>query len=245
MRRTTKTILLVLLLLIVPLAGCTGDDGGRDGDDDPDNQPPTARFNQSCEGLECTFDATGSEDPDGTITTVTWAFGDGGNATGATATHGYASEGTYNVVVTVRDDDGATDTDQRTVAVASGDGDDEATPPDDYHARYDGSVGPGFDRTWFLPVNDTSVQRLHVTFNITADPFPTGAASIELILEHPNGTTARAGNVTAAEPNVTWELGPDEAALVGNWLLTAQGEGLGDEMLGGTRFQLALDVEYF
>ena len=72
------------------------------------NQAPTARFTFSCTGLDCSFDASGSTDGDGTITNVTWDFGDGQTASGPTATHRYGAAGTYSAVATVTDDDGAT-----------------------------------------------------------------------------------------------------------------------------------------
>jgi hypothetical protein len=52
------------------------------------------------------FDATRSSDLDGTITSYSWDFGDGGTATGATPRHTYAGEGNYTVKLTVTDDQG-------------------------------------------------------------------------------------------------------------------------------------------
>jgi hypothetical protein len=65
---------------------------------------PTA----SVSGLTATFAAT-TADSDGTITQIDWDYGDGVTATnaGATPTHTYPSAGTYPVVNTVHDDDGA------------------------------------------------------------------------------------------------------------------------------------------
>ncbi len=52
------------------------------------------------------FDGTGSSDPDGTIQSYDWDFGDGGTGTGATPTHAYTAQGTYFVTLCVTDDDG-------------------------------------------------------------------------------------------------------------------------------------------
>lgn len=82
------------------------------------NQPPVAASSVACTGRSCSFDASGSTDPDGTVDAVTWAFGDGATASGATATHTYAEDGTYTVAATVTDDDGATAIATRTVTVA-------------------------------------------------------------------------------------------------------------------------------
>jgi len=86
------------------------------------NMPPVAAFSYTCTGLTCNFDASGSNDPDGTITNYAWNFGDDSAASGATADHTYAADGVYNVTLTVTDDDGATDTDSQPVSVSSGSG---------------------------------------------------------------------------------------------------------------------------
>lgn len=54
---------------------------------------------------------TGSYDTDGTIVSYLWEFGDSATSTGATTTHSYIATGTYPVVLTVEDNDGATSTD--------------------------------------------------------------------------------------------------------------------------------------
>jgi PKD repeat protein len=65
-----------------------------------------------------TLDASGSSDSDGLIQSYRWEFGDGTTATGETATHSYGSSGDYTVTLTVTDDDGATDTESKTISVS-------------------------------------------------------------------------------------------------------------------------------
>lgn len=78
------------------------------------NLRPTAAFTTDVtEGsapLEIRFDASTSSDPDGTITSYAWAFGDGATGSGRTATHTYADAGSYTPQLTVTDDRGATHT---------------------------------------------------------------------------------------------------------------------------------------
>jgi PKD repeat protein len=74
------------------------------------NQNPTATFSVACNQLTCTFDATGSGDPDGTVAGYTWAFGDGSTGTGNPVSHPYATAGTRDVTLTVTDNDGGTTT---------------------------------------------------------------------------------------------------------------------------------------
>jgi PKD repeat protein len=71
------------------------------------NAPPVASFTATCSGFTCSFDATASADPDGTIAGYSWSFGDGAIGSGATATHAYGA-GQYSVVLTVTDNGGAT-----------------------------------------------------------------------------------------------------------------------------------------
>jgi PKD repeat protein len=84
----------------------------------PANQPPVAEFASSCAELACTFDASTSSDPDGTVAAYAWDFGDGVTATGPTAEHTYAAAGDHQVTLTVTDDDGATTSATSTVPVA-------------------------------------------------------------------------------------------------------------------------------
>jgi PKD repeat protein len=90
------------------------------------NQPPVADANgpYSAEvGVPITFDGTGSSDPDGSIVSYDWDFGDGTVETdaGPTPSHTYAAEGTYNVTLTVTDDAGAMDSVGTTATVGVAD----------------------------------------------------------------------------------------------------------------------------
>lgn len=79
------------------------------------NQPPEAAFTVSCAHLECTFVST-STDPDGTIASHAWDFGDGATGSGASTSHTYDSAGSRTVTLTVTDNDGAEASATRTAA---------------------------------------------------------------------------------------------------------------------------------
>lgn len=82
----------------------------RDGTSTPANQPPSVGCpTASVSDLNVTFTASAT-DSDGTISTITWDFGDGQTGTGSSVTHTYASAGTYGIVNTATDDDGDTGT---------------------------------------------------------------------------------------------------------------------------------------
>jgi PKD repeat protein len=78
------------------------------------NKSPTAHFTESAEtvytGEAIIFNASESDDPDGTIVSYVWNFGDGANATGVVVEHDYYDDGNYTVTLTVTDDDKALDT---------------------------------------------------------------------------------------------------------------------------------------
>jgi len=84
-----------------------------------ENRPPVADAGLNVTkraGENVTFRGGGS-DPDGTVVSYSWAFGDGFNATGQNVTHAYGSPGDYTVVLTVRDDGGADGSDSLKVHV--------------------------------------------------------------------------------------------------------------------------------
>ncbi len=72
------------------------------------NAAPTAFITSNCTGLDCSLDAGGSTDPDGTIASYSWGFGDDGTAAGQTAQHTYGQAGSFSVTLTVTDNAGAT-----------------------------------------------------------------------------------------------------------------------------------------
>lgn len=83
-------------------------------------QPPSASFTHLVDDLNASFDGSGSSDPDGSVVSWSWDFGDGATATGPTAAHTYVAPGTYTVTLTVTDDDGATaQSSQQVIAVAN------------------------------------------------------------------------------------------------------------------------------
>lgn len=82
------------------------------------NAAPVAAFTPASTGLTANLDAGTSSDSDGTITNYAWNFGDGNTGSGATPSHAYAAANTYQVTLTVTDDDGATNAVTQPVTVA-------------------------------------------------------------------------------------------------------------------------------
>lgn len=68
-------------------------------------------------GVELTFDASGSYDPDGTIVSYYWDFGDGHESYEKIAVHAYDSPGTYTVTLEVTDNGGSKATATKEITV--------------------------------------------------------------------------------------------------------------------------------
>ena len=88
-----------------------------------DNQEPYARFTYSPDrpepGESISFDASNSSDPDGYISSYRWDF-DGDNRTdayGRRVSHDFGSAGSYDVRLTVVDNDGGSSSSSQTVRV--------------------------------------------------------------------------------------------------------------------------------
>jgi PKD repeat protein len=85
----------------------------------PANTAPTAAFGTTVNQLSVTADGTASSDAEGPVAGYSWAWGDGGTSTGATATHAYDAAGTYTVTLTVTDAGGLSGTTTRQVTVTA------------------------------------------------------------------------------------------------------------------------------
>jgi len=87
----------------------------------PENQPPIVNFTYMPENpivnQTVTFDASTSYDPDGTIVSYEWDFGDGMTASGEVVTHAYSFAGKYTVTLTITDDGGATNSTSKFITV--------------------------------------------------------------------------------------------------------------------------------
>jgi len=126
---------------------------------------PKASFTYSpsepSQGDTVTFDASGSTDSDGTIVSYSWKFGDATPETIETdpvTTHVYATVGTYNATLTVKDNDGRSDSTSKTVKV----------------------LGPGAPRARFTFKPENPVVNQLVSFNASLST-PNGGTIVSYI----------------------------------------------------------------
>jgi PKD repeat protein len=89
----------------------------------PTNQQPVAAFTAdpttTTPGGWIQLNASSSFDPDGSIATYAWSFGDGTSSTGAVVWHRFTNAGTYLVTLTVTDNEGAQDAHSQSILVGA------------------------------------------------------------------------------------------------------------------------------
>lgn len=186
------------------------------------NQPPVASFTtEPFPGLHIEFLST-STDPDGTVNAqAEWDFGD---ATGTTTSanpvgHTYPAAGTYTVVLTVTDNNGATDSETRQITV-------DADPP-----------APPVSQFTFTPTG------LAVTFDSSESYDPDGTITgwawtfgdgQTSALANPQNTYATGGTYTVEL--VVTDNNAQTGSSTQNVTVNAAGEGLFIPRVGGTQY---------
>jgi len=88
-----------------------------DAHPEPPSTSPAASISATASGNTATFNGTGSSNTGGTNVAWYWSFGDGTNDFGPKVKHYYKLPGTYDVSLTVTDDQGRQDASQTTVAI--------------------------------------------------------------------------------------------------------------------------------
>jgi PKD repeat protein len=124
------------------------------------NLNPTASFTSTFSGLLASFTDSSTDDPG--VVSWSWNFGDGSISTLRNPSHSYASSGTYQVVLTVKDAEGLSGTVTHGVTVSS-------PPPPSYDGPF---VGSKNSDVYHYPSCSYAKQILAsnlVTFNTSAE----------------------------------------------------------------------------
>jgi glucose/arabinose dehydrogenase len=146
-------------------------------------QPPVASFvatpSPAAVGTPVTFDASASTDPDGTIVSYTWDFGDSAYGSGETVSHTYPSAGTFTVVLRVTDNESFTSSSSRDLVVEAGPG-----PPRILSS--DPGLGPvtvvlGATRTFTVTASDPDGDALTYTWRVNGSPMGGNAPTFDFV----------------------------------------------------------------
>jgi PKD repeat protein len=207
---------LLVGITCLALSACGGGGGG--GGDEP-NAAPIVRFTATptCGQAPMTvsFDASGSVDADGSITSYSWIFGDGSSGTGATISHVYATAGSFNAALTVTDNDGASAT--LTVPITTIAGPLPATVSVSGNIEFErvpfaSVVGDGLDytRTFVAPAREVEVQLVRSSDGMTLGTTAVTNAQGQYQLAAPINTDvfvrARAVSRPAAPQSASWNI---------------------------------------
>lgn len=186
--------------------------------------------------LNVTFNGAGSTDSDGTIVSYAWTFGDGGTASVSSPSHTYTAAGTYNAVLTVTDNDGASDVAAVTITVK------DPTPPPPESATielladadtYAWSANPttnyGTDTGLLVrdPIGVTQDRISYLRVDLAPIPADISIDSAILHLYSVPGSSPLPVKVHAvttpwSELSLTWNIRPVPGALLGTMqVLTA------------------------
>jgi PKD repeat protein/subtilisin family serine protease len=191
------------------------------------NQPPVASFTFSPAnpnpGDTVTFDASASSDPDGSIVSYSWNFGDGNTASGVTASHVYSAAGTYTVTLAVTDNQGATATTQKTIQVGP-----VTTLPG----------MPVIDKPGIYVWGDPD-QHWHIT--VAGDPSWPGPRKFQVILESQGAFQNREVTGSAPAPTITTSGGVTKLTWEGT--VGAGWVDLRFDLVGATHMQLTLYLD--
>ena len=172
----------------------------------PPNQPPSASFTSACTGLTCSFDASTSADPDGSIVGYSWTFGDSSTGSGVSPSHTYGTAGARTVTLTVTDNQGATGAVSAQVVA----GQTNIAPTADFSGRCDG-LSCSFDGSTSSDPDGTVTGYAWDFGDGATGTGPTpphayaaaGSYSVSLVVTDNNGATGSTSNTQSVTANRT------------------------------------------
>jgi PKD repeat protein len=179
----------------------------------PSNNPPQASFDYEPAnpkvGETVRFDGRNSSDPDGYIVSYNWDFNDDGNtdSTGRVVWNGFGSSGSKRVRLTVRDNQGGTDSTTRVIQVEPSRPRFNEEEPGDYYSNgsmrngwyWHRSFGDYSRWTWYSLPDRPNEAYLNFDVLVTNQNGGSGyGAVLEFTIEDRNGNVIERGSVDLA-----------------------------------------------
>lgn len=184
----------------------------------PGNKAPTANFTSVASGRTVQF-TDASTDSDGTIASRLWNFGDGTTSALASPSKTYAADGTYNVSLTVTDDDGAIGTKTASVKIGDGGGGEVQTYANDADYMLIGK------KTIESPISVSGRSgNGSATTKVAVDIFCSNSSPLKIDLLAPDGSVYNLHNRTSVSGcslslSKTYTFDLSAEALNGTWKL--------------------------
>jgi serine protease len=199
------------------------------------NVAPTAGFTVSVTDFDATF-TDSSSDSDGNVASWSWDFGDGNTSTDQNPVNTYAADGTYSVVLTATDDDGATDTDTQDVVINSANVapissftfsatdlqvtfTDGSSDSDGSVASYSWDFGDGNTSTTQSPVHDYATGgTFTASLTVTDDAGATNTSSQSVTVVAPNVAPTAGFTTSITDLSVDFtDTSSDSDGTVASW----------------------------
>ena len=181
----------------------------------PANQAPVAAFTSTSSDLVASFTGAGSSDPDGTIASYSWNYGDSTTGTGATSSHTYAAAGTFTASLTVTDNQGATNTVSHPVTVTA-----PVTPPVNILAQ--AQFGTAVANSW----GSADVGGAWTNTGVTTAYSVAGGVGLQVVPAGSSKTSSLAG-VSSNATDLTVSFGLDKMPTGGGAFVSAIGRDIG------------------
>jgi len=176
-------------------------------------KPPVAALSgpfTGQEGSPVSMSGAASSDPDGDALTYLWSFGDGTTGMGATVSHTYAQDGSFNVRLIVRDPRGLADTAMTTATISN------VSPviaafagasllPGETYTPSGSFTDPG-DDPWTATVDYGDGSGVNVlsllgkTFSLSHTYATAGTFTVTVRVSDDDATASRSGTVTVVTP---------------------------------------------
>jgi len=209
---------------VVELPSYQGGGGG--------NKPPIARISAGPTSgpapLTVNFDGSSSADPDGSIVSYVWDFGDGGGSTQERPRHTYTVDGTYTARLMVKDNGSPamTGNAMQSIKVGGSDNNSPNTPMLVYKGIGSGSSSPDFTLT-ASPSSNTVVRNGAGSYTITAAPSGGFSSPVAFAASGMGAGTTGSFSPTSCTPNCSTKLTltATSTAQTGNFTITVTGMG--------------------